>query len=67
MLQELSIIVHGRYDTICKVSNAYELYKNWPGSELVIVQDGGHASMELPMAKALKTAIKKMYVVMTKK
>lgn len=48
-----AIIIHGRYDTICKVSMAYELHKNWKNSELVIVQDAGHLYTEPGLAKAL--------------
>ncbi len=48
-----SIIVHGRYDTICRASVAYELYQKWPGSKLVFVQDAGHSALEPGIAKAL--------------
>jgi proline iminopeptidase len=46
-------IVHGRYDTICRASSAYELHQRWPGSQLVFVQDAGHSAMEPGIAKAL--------------
>ena len=41
-----SVIVHGRYDVVCPVANAWELHATWPGSELIIVEDAGHAMAE---------------------
>lgn len=40
------VIVHGRYDVVCPVTNAWELHAVWPGSELHIVPDAGHAMAE---------------------
>ncbi len=40
------MIVHGRYDVVCPVANAWELHAAWPGSELHIVPDAGHAMAE---------------------
>ena len=39
-------IVHGRYDVICPVDQAYALHRALPGSELDIIRDAGHASSE---------------------
>ena len=55
-----AIIVHGRYDVICRVKSAYKLHQSWPASELVIVADAGHSSHEPSVAKALVNATKKM-------
>lgn len=55
-----AIIVHGRYDVICRVKSAYKLHQNWPASELVIVPDAGHSSLEPSVARALVNAAKKM-------
>lgn len=41
-----AVIVHGRYDMICPVANAYKLHKAWPEAEFIIVPDAGHAAME---------------------
>ena len=41
-----AVIVHGRYDVVCPVTNAWELHAAWPGSELHIVPDAGHAMAE---------------------
>ena len=39
-------IVHGRYDVVCPVQNAWDLHKAWPGSELVITPTAGHSGFE---------------------
>ena len=39
-------IVHGRYDVVCPIENAWELHKAWPESKLHIVPDAGHSSNE---------------------
>ncbi len=40
------IIVQGRYDMVTPPTTAYDLHRSWPGSELRIVPDAGHASSE---------------------
>lgn len=50
------IIVHGRYDVICPVENAWELHKAWPESTLEIVPDAGHAISEKGISEALVRA-----------
>lgn len=40
------VIVQGRYDMICPPTNAYELSKQWPNSELKMVRNAGHALSE---------------------
>jgi len=40
------VIVNGRYDLPCPMDAAWALHKAWPGSELHIVPDAGHASTE---------------------
>lgn len=39
-------LVHGRYDVICPVEQAWELYRAWPEARLSIVADAGHAAVE---------------------
>lgn len=46
-------IVHGRYDMVCPVINAYHLHKSWPEAELIIVPDAGHAALEPGIRSAL--------------
>lgn len=39
-------IVHGRYDVVCPVKNAWDLHKAWPESRLHITPDAGHSAKE---------------------
>ena len=39
-------IVHGRYDVVCPIENAWELKKALPDSQLHIVPNAGHSAME---------------------
>ena len=50
------VIVHGRYDLICPLENAWALHQAWPGSELAIVPDAGHAASEPGIRSALVDA-----------
>jgi len=54
------IIVHGRYDMICRLDNAQALHRAWPGSELHIIREAGHASSEPGIADALVHATRAM-------
>lgn len=47
------VIVHGRYDVICPLDNAYALHKAWPDSQLNIIREAGHASREPGTVDAL--------------
>lgn len=40
------VIVHGRYDVVCPLENAWELKQKWPEVELQITPDAGHSAME---------------------
>lgn len=50
------VIVHGRYDVVCPVANAWELHQAWPRSQLVITPASGHSAFELENIDALITA-----------
>jgi proline iminopeptidase len=50
------VIVHGRYDVICPVRNAWRLHRAWSGSKLVIVPDSGHSANEPGIGTALVEA-----------
>lgn len=50
------IIIHGRYDMVCPLENAWELSQHWPEAELHIVRDAGHASLEPGIIDALVRA-----------
>jgi proline iminopeptidase len=40
------VIVHGRYDVVCPVRNAFDLNQVWPEAQLHIVPDAGHSAFE---------------------
>jgi len=40
------VIVHGRYDVVCPLENAWELKKAYPEADLLITHDAGHSAME---------------------
>ena len=41
-----AVIVHGRYDVVTPLKSAWDLHKAWPGADLRIVPDAGHAMTE---------------------
>ncbi|AOV18185.1 prolyl aminopeptidase [Acidihalobacter aeolianus] len=47
------VIVHGRYDVICPVDQAWALSQAWSGSQLEIVPDAGHSAAEPGIVDAL--------------
>lgn len=46
-------LVHGRYDVICPVEQAWELSSAWPEAQLSIIADAGHAVVEPGITDAL--------------
>lgn len=40
------VLVHGRFDVSGPLGTAWELHRNWPGSELVVVGEG-HGGPEM--------------------
>ncbi len=59
------IIVHGRYDMICPVENAWTLQSEWPRCELHIIRDAGHAGSEAGIVDGLVRATKEMFQELT--
>lgn len=47
------VIVHGRYDVVCPVKNAWDLHKAWPEAHFEIIADAGHAVDEPGITDAL--------------
>lgn len=54
------ILVHGRYDMVCLLENAWALAKHWPNAELDVIRDAGHSGAEPGIIDALIKATKKM-------
>ncbi len=53
------VIIHGRYDVVTPVKNAWDLKAVWPGAELRIVPDAGHAMSEPGIAHELVSATRR--------
>jgi len=47
------VIVQGRYDVVCPMESAWDLHRAWPGAELNIIDDAGHAAAEPGISDAL--------------
>lgn len=54
------VIVHGRYDVVCPVDQAYDLHQAWPEAELKIIPDAGHSATEPGIVDALVQATRDM-------
>lgn len=52
------IIIHGRYDSICNVSQSHDLHVLWKNSELNIVPAAGHSTAEPAICAALCQAMR---------
>ena len=52
-------IVHGRYDVVCPVKNAWELHQVWPEAEFTVIPDAGHSMSEPGIRSALIEATDK--------
>jgi proline iminopeptidase len=50
------VIVHGRYDVVCPLQNAWELHKAWPRAQLLVTPTSGHSAFEAENIDALVRA-----------
>jgi proline iminopeptidase len=48
-----SILINGRFDLQAPLGNAWTLHRAWPGSELVVVDDAGHAADDEAITREL--------------
>jgi proline iminopeptidase len=53
-------IIHGRYDVVCPVENAWDLHKAWPESRLHIIPDAGHSAKEAGILTKLIEAMERL-------
>jgi proline iminopeptidase len=51
-----TVIVQGRYDVVCPMRSAWDLYKALPQAELIVVPDAGHSMTEAGIMAALLDA-----------
>ena len=47
-------IVHGRYDVVCPITQAFEIKRALPHTKLHIIPDAGHASLHPGIKRALR-------------
>ena len=47
------IIVHGRYDCVCPIEQAFELSRAWPQARLDVIDVAGHSAAEPGITNAL--------------
>jgi proline iminopeptidase len=50
------VIVHGRYDVVCPLEQAWLLHQAWPQANLEIIPDAGHSATEPGIVDALLRA-----------
>ena len=46
-------IVHGRYDMVCPINQAFALKDKMPHAELIICEQSGHSAFEIEISEAL--------------
>ena len=54
------VIVHGRYDLVCPMEQAWALHRAWPEAELQICARSGHSAAEPEIVDALVRAVQKL-------
>jgi proline iminopeptidase len=52
-----AILIHGRLDFGSPLKTAFEVHQAWPGSQLIVVENGGHDSREPDMASRIVESI----------
>ncbi|TMG82664.1 MAG: prolyl aminopeptidase [Betaproteobacteria bacterium] len=50
------VVVQGRYDAVCPILSADDLYRAWPEIEYIVVADAGHSAREPGIARKLVAA-----------
>lgn len=51
-----TVIIHGRYDVVCAVDNAFALHAAMPHADLQVIANAGHAATEPGIVDALVSA-----------
>ena len=51
-----AVIVQGRYDVVCPMQSAFELWRAYPEARLVVVPDAGHSAYEPGIVHELVSA-----------
>ncbi|NOY67674.1 MAG: prolyl aminopeptidase, partial [Gammaproteobacteria bacterium] len=53
-------IIHGRYDMVCPVEQAFSLHEAWPEASLNIIDNAGHSAFEKGIVDALINATRSL-------
>ena len=53
------VIVHGRYDVVCPIEQAFALHQVWPKAEFIITPNSGHSATEEENVNSLIRATQK--------
>ena len=56
------IIVHGQYDVVCPIRQAYDLNLVYPKSRLIIAEDAGHSLLEPTISKEILSIFDELVV-----
>jgi proline iminopeptidase len=54
-----AVIVQGRYDMVCPIQTAWEVYNKWPEAKMVIAPNSGHTAFEKEITHELIKATNK--------
>ena len=57
-----AVIVHGRYDVVCPVKNAFDLHAAWPEAGFKVIADAGHAFDEPGILTELMAAVERFKI-----
>ena len=60
------ILVHGRYDVVCPIDQAFALQRAWPGARLDLAAEAGHSALEQGITTALIAATQEMHELLTR-
>lgn len=60
-------IIHGRYDMVCKLENAYSLSEEWRSGQLLVVPEAGHSASDPRISDAICHATDAMARFITEK
>ena len=55
-------IVHGQYDIVCPIRQAYDLNQVYPKSRLIIAEDAGHSLLEPTISKEILSIFDELVV-----
>ncbi len=60
------VIVQGRYDMVCPIATADELYRAWPEAQYIVVPNAGHSAWEPGIRAALVSATERFKTVLAR-